>query len=245
VIAGPAGPASHQETSSTPFVSNDGRRLQVSATLEPVFELKTFTRIGFRMNRRVTVVSSGEDLSPVQIAALSSGDALRVDLATIARGIDRLGVQTAAERQLSLIVPFSFASISSRRGRSELVAPLKRAAALVKLGIISEVLDIEGVPPSVLRAATSLVRPFSRRVVGRVRTPASAALGRFAGAGLQALCFESPPGLGDPEFLAWATAAVAATRRVATSVLVFSASSTNRASILASLGASHVSLMSG
>lgn len=32
----------------TPFVAADGRLLQVSAALEPVYELKAFTRIGFR-----------------------------------------------------------------------------------------------------------------------------------------------------------------------------------------------------
>lgn len=228
-----------------PFVSNDGRELQVSASLEPVYELKTFTRIGFRMNRRVTVVATGEALSPQQISALSSGDTLRVDLATITRGVDRLGVETHSERQLSLIVPFSFASISSRRGRSELVTPLKRAGALVKLGIICEVLDVEGVPPGVLLAATSLVRPFSRLVVGRLETTTEPAIGRLAGAGLHGLSFEGPPDLGDPAFLAWATTAVAAARRVAKSVLVFSAGSTARASLLASLGASHVSLAPG
>ena len=42
-----------------------------------------------------------------------------------------------------------------------LTAPLKEAGSLVKLGVICEILDIEGVPAGALLAATSLVRPFS------------------------------------------------------------------------------------
>jgi hypothetical protein len=235
----------HPVNTWTPFVSTDGRALRVSASLEPVYELKTFTRIGFRMNRRVSVVGAADDLSPLQIASLSSADALRVDLATIARGIDRLGADTRAEQQLSLIVPFSFTSISSLRGRSELVAPLKKAGALVRLGVICEVLDIEGVPPSVLLAATSLLRPFSLLVVGRVRSTDPSAIGRLTGAGLQALSFECPADLNDAEFVSWATRAVDAARRVAKSTLVYRAGSAAHAGLLASLGASHASLVPG
>ena len=47
----------------TPFVATDGRQLRISATLEPVYELKGFTRIGFRMIRRVIVVATGEELT--------------------------------------------------------------------------------------------------------------------------------------------------------------------------------------
>ena len=71
----------------SPFVSTDGRQLRVSATLEPVYELKGFTRIGFRMIRRVIAIANGRGLSSQAIAELSAADLLRVDLATIARGM--------------------------------------------------------------------------------------------------------------------------------------------------------------
>ncbi|MBS0333751.1 MAG: hypothetical protein JSS35_13365, partial [Proteobacteria bacterium] len=100
----------------TPFIAVDGRRLRVSATLEPVYELKGFTRIGFRMIRRVIVVATSEELAAHQVAGLSSGDILRADLATITRGVDRLKTEAPAERQPSLIVPVSFSSLSSQRG---------------------------------------------------------------------------------------------------------------------------------
>jgi hypothetical protein len=226
----------------TPFIANDGRQLRISAILEPVYELKGFTRIGFRMIRRVIVVSTGEELNAQQTAALSAGDLLRADLATITRGIDRLRAESAGEKHLSLIVPISFASLSSQRGRAELVAPLKEAGGLVKLGVISEILDIEGVPPGALLAATSLVRPFSLLVVGRLSAPTPSSISRLRGAGLQALSFECPQHLSDAEFMGWAQSTVVPARKVARSVLIYGAGSPQRAGAIVSLGASHVSL---
>ncbi|HEX4712150.1 hypothetical protein [Phenylobacterium sp.] len=226
----------------TPFVSGDGRHIRVSATLEPVYELKGFTRIGFRMIRRVIVIATGEELTAQQVAGLSSGDILRTDLATITRGIDRLKVEAEGEQQLSLIVPLSFSSLSTQRGRTELIAPLKEAGGLVRLGVVCEIHDIEGVPPGALLAAASLVRPFSLLVVGRLAGSSLATVERLRGAGLQALSLECPPGLGDAEFLGWASTTIAAARKVAKSVLIYRAGTPKRAGALASFGATHASL---
>ena len=230
----------------TPFTASDGRTLRISATLEPVYELKGFTRIGFRMIRRVIVVDTGEELTPQQVSALSTGDLLRADLATITRGIDRLKAEGAGEQQLSLIVPVSFSSLAGARGRAELVEPVREAAALVKLGVICEIVDIEGVPTSALVAVTALLRPLSLLVVGRLTRPTASAVARLAGAGFQALSFECPhAGVGEAEFLGWASAALGAARKVAKSVLVYRAGTMKRAGALASLGATHISLDAG
>ncbi|MBS0360248.1 MAG: hypothetical protein JSR98_02610, partial [Proteobacteria bacterium] len=218
----------------SPFVAVDGRRLRVSATLEPVYELKGFTRIGFRMIRRVIVIATAEELAPHQVSALSAGDILRADLATITRGIDRLQSEAGDEKQLSLIVPVSFSSLSSQRGRAELIEPLKQAGGLVRLGVVTEILDLEGVPPGALTSAATLVKPFSLLVVGRLAGSSAAMMQRLRGAGLQALSFECPQGLGDAEFLGWATSTVTAAKKVAKSVLVYSVGSPQRAATLAS-----------
>jgi len=228
----------------TPFVASDGRQLRISATLEPVYELKGFTRIGFRMIRRVIVIGTGEELSARQVSALSSNDILRADLATFTRGIDRLRVD-GGERQLSLIVPLSFSSLSSQRGRAELVAPLKEAGGLVKLGVICEILDIEGVPAGALLSAAALVRPFSLLVVGHLEAPSAKSFARLSGAHLQALSFECPQNLGEAEFVGWANTTVAAARKVARSVIVYRAPTPQLAGVLAGYGATHVSLGAG
>jgi len=227
----------------TPFISTDGRQLRVSATLEPVYELRGFTRIGFRMIRRIVMISTGDDLTPQQVAALSPGDLFRADMATITRGIGRLSVESGGEKQPSLIVPVSFVSLSSQRGRAQLSEPLKEAGGLVKLGVICEIMDIDGVPQGVLLAATSVVRPLSLLVVGRVASLNPKTIASFAGAGLQALSFDCPQGLGDAEFMGWATAMIGEARKVAKSVLVFRVGNPQRAAALASLGATHASLL--
>lgn len=226
------------------FVANDGRQLRISATLEPIYEAKSFTRIGFRMVRRVIVVSTGEELTNREIAALSSADILRADLSTILRGIDRLRVD-GGERQLSLIVPLSFSSLSSQRGRTELVRPLQEAGGLVKFGVICEILDLEGVPAGPLVSAAALVRPYSLLVVGHLETPTPKSFSRLSDAHLQALSFECPSGLGDAEFFGWASTTVAAAKKVARSVIVYRAPSAQRAGVLAQFGATHVSLAHG
>ena len=229
----------------TPFVAADGRKLRVTATLEPVYELRGFTRIGFRMVRRVIVVNTQEELSQQQVAMLSTADLLRVDLATIVRGIDRLSADTSDEQQLSLIVPLSFTSLSSQKGRAEFVKQLKQVGALVRLGVICEICDIDGVPSSALLAATSLVRPFTLLVVGRVLNTAPAAIARLQGSGLQAVSFECPPGLAGAQFVGWASAAIVASRRVAKSTMIYRAATPMQAGMLASMGASHASIVAG
>ncbi len=227
----------------SPFQAADGRTLRITATLEPVYELKGFTRIGFRMIRRVIVVETGEELTPQQVSALATIDLLRADLATVTRGIDRLRGEGGSERQLSLIVPVSFSSLSNPRGRAHLVEPVREVATLVKLGVILEVADIEGVPQSALMEVTSLLRPLSLLVVGRLSHPSAGAFARLAGAGFQALSFECPHGqVGDAEFLGWASATIQAARKAAKSVLVYRAGSMKRAGVLASLGTTHVSI---
>jgi hypothetical protein len=228
----------------TPFVSTDGRQLRVSATLEPVYELKGFSRIGFRMIRRVVVVASGEELAPKQLAALSPGDLLKADMATITLGLDRLDPDGGGAKQPCLIVPVSFVSLSSQRGRAEVCVPLRQAGRHAKLGVICEILDIDGVPQGVLLAATSLVRPLSLLVLGRVTAPSPSAIARLAGTGLHALSFECPRGLGEAEFTGWASTTLGAARKIVKSVLVLRVDSGERAAALAAFGATHVSLRS-
>lgn len=243
--ASKAGRAASNADRWTPFVTADGREIRVSATLEPVYEVKAFSRIGFRMMRRVLAKrrEGEEELPPHQVAQLSTADLLRVDLATIGRGIGRLRAET--EQQLSLIVPVSYTSLSSQKGRTELVKQLKEAGALVRLGVICEIVDVEGVPPSILLSAASLVRPFTLLVVGRLNDTSPKAIQRLDGAGLQALSFDCPQGLTEPEFLAWAAQTMTAAKRIARSVLVYGGGTPARAATLASLGATHVSVGAG
>ncbi|HWW11973.1 MAG TPA: hypothetical protein VN018_05610, partial [Brevundimonas sp.] len=152
-----------------PFVAADGRTLRVSCILEPVFELKTFTQIGFRIARRVLTMPGGVELNAQGLRNLTTADVERVDLATIARGVSRLRSEQGNAKQPTLLLPVSYTTLASQRGRAPLIARFKEATAGVEKGLVCEICDIEGVPGSALAAVAVLIKPFCLIVVGKLR----------------------------------------------------------------------------
>lgn len=228
----------------TPFVASDGRELGVTCSLEPVIELKSFGRIGFRMAARVVVIASGETLTPGGIGQLSSADLLRIDLATLARGMERLRAVAGGCRQPSLIAPVSFVTLSSRRGRGEVAKLLMEARGLVKRGVICEIRGIEGVPQGVMLSAISLIRPYCLFVVAHISAapPAVSTLGQLKRSGMHALSVECPRGLADAAYLRWMKATIEAARAVVRSTLLYGVPSHRHTTLAARLGATHASV---
>ncbi|HXQ17517.1 MAG TPA: hypothetical protein VN814_23105, partial [Caulobacteraceae bacterium] len=224
---------------------SNGCRVRVSCVLEPIFELRTYGRIGNRIARSVIRMGEEEVLTPAELQNLSRADIQRIDLATIARGLDRLRAEANGERQLSLIIPVSYISLSHRAGRAALADLLREAKALVQAGVIVEVCDIEGVPQAALLEATSLIRPYCIFLIGRLNDAPYNALGNLQNAGLSGVSFDAPQIVGDAEFMGWTKAAVHAAKRVAKSVIIYRLGSTRQAGMAALLGASHASLSMG
>jgi hypothetical protein len=223
-------------------VAHDGRRLRTSCQLEPVFQLKTYERIGFRMKRRVLVMPTETPMSLAEQRALTGADLERIDLATLARGLERLRQQREAERQPSLVLPVSFATLSSTRGRAQLADFFRAAEQNVQRGLICEVCDVEGVPPGALLAATSLMRPFCRYIIARLSAVPAGALSNLEGAGIQGVSIECPPGLSsDQVFDDLVKAMVAAARPFVRAVMLYGVSGPRQAAIAALHGATHAS----
>jgi hypothetical protein len=247
VAAPPPAPAANRSSLMsqdrwTPFIASDGRRLRASCSLEPVFQLKTYGRIGYRMRRRVLTLPAETPLSPSEQRRLTGADVERIDFATLARGLNRLQEETAGERHPSLILPVSFVTLSSKRGRATLAELFRAARENVQQGLICEVCDIEGVPPGALLAATSLMRPFCLFIVGRLAAPPAAALSDLKDAGLQGVSIECPPGLvSDDAFDAFAKSIVAAARPVARTVMLYGVAGPRQAAIASQHGATHAS----
>ena len=226
----------------TPFSASDGQRLRASCSLEPVFQLKTYGRIGYRMRRRVLSLPAETPLSPAEQSRLTRADIERIDFATLARGLNRLQEEASGERQPSLILPVSFVTLSSMRGRGTLVELFRAAQESVQQGLICEVCDVEGVPPGALLTATSLMRPFCLFIVGRLTAPPSGALTHLRDAGLQGVSIECPPGLdSDAAFDAFAKNMVAAARPVAKTVMLYGIAGPRQAAIASQHGATHAS----
>ena len=226
----------------TPFVTQDGRAARASSQLEPVFQLKTFARIGYRMARRVLLLPSETPLSVAEQRKLTGIDLEKIDFATLARGLNRLQQDDDGERLPSLILPVSFATLSSQRGRTTLAEFFRAARSTVQRGLICEVCDIEGVPPSALLAATSLIQPICLFVIGRLAAPPSANLAPIKDAGLSGFSIECPPGLvADGEVGEFARTVTAATRGVGRAVMFFGVAGPRQAAIASLYGVTHAS----
>jgi hypothetical protein len=210
--------------------------------LEPVFQLKTYGRIGYRMRRRVLSLPSERPLTRDEQRKLTSGDIERIDFATLARGLNRLEQEGGGERQPSLILPVSFTTLSSKRGRATIAEFFRAARASVQNGLICEVCDIEGVPPSTMLAVTSLMRPFCLFIVGRLSQTPTNGLSALQDAGLQGVSIECPPGLAsDAAFDGFARLVTSAAKPVVRAVMIYGVAGPRQAAIASLHGASHAS----
>ncbi|MEJ0065515.1 MAG: hypothetical protein WDM85_08765 [Caulobacteraceae bacterium] len=226
----------------TPFVAHDGQRLRASCQLEPVFQLKTYARIGYRMRRRIMTLPAERPLSRADQQKLTAADIERIDFATLARGLNRLEQEGDGERQPSLILPVSFTTLSSKRGRAMLAEFFRAAQGSVQRGLICEVCDIEGVPPSTLLAVTSLMRPFCLFIIGRLAAPPVNGLGALQDAGLQGVSIECPLGLeSDSAFDSFVKMITAAAKPVVRAVMIYGVAGPHQAAIASLYGATHAS----
>ncbi len=226
-----------------PFVAADGQTLRVSCHLEPVFELKTFSQIGYRIARRVLRMPEAVELGAQELRNLTTADIEKVDLATIARGISRLKSEQGNAKQPTLFLPVSYTTLASQRGRGPLIARFKEATRGVEKGLVCEITDIEGVPGSALAAVTVMIKPFCMIVVGKLREAPGRSLEDLRGVRLQGLAFEAGlHPLEREEFTVWAEQAVAKARRVTRSVIIHGLSGPEYLGLAGLAGATHGSL---
>ena len=226
----------------SPFVASSGRRVRVSCHLEPVYELKNQTRIGYRLHRRILDMATGREMPQREVRGLSRADLLRVDMATISRGMARVMAAAEHERELSLLIPVSFVTLSNKEGRSLISKAFEHAREAVEKGLICEVYGIDGAPQVALLEAVSLIKPGALFVVGNLTDDPPVASAALKEAGLQALSIECPRDFrGDAEFIGWLRAALTSLHRATKSVMVYGCESPRRAAMAALLGASHAS----
>ncbi len=226
----------------SPFTAHDGRRVRASSQLEPVFQLKTYGRIGFRMTRKALLAPTDMPLTPADFGQLTSADIERIDYATLARGLNRLQQQSDGVREPSLILPVSFATLSSHRGRSMLAEFFDAAQASVQRGVILEVCDIEGAPPSGLLAAIGPMRPHCLFIVGRLNAPPLGGLAALQDVGLHGVSVECPSSLETEEaFVAFTRIVTAAAKPVVRAVMLYGVAGPRQAAIASLFGATHAS----
>lgn len=239
----PSDPDAALPAPDNPFISADGRSLKVSCRLEPVFELRTFSQIGFRIVRRVLRMPGEIELNTQELQNLTTADIEKIDLATIARGVSRLRSEQGNALQPSLFLPVSWSTLASQRGRGSLIARFREATQGVDKGLVCEISDIEGVPASVMGAVTGLIKPFCLIVVGKLREAPARTPDDLRGVRLQGVAFESGAHpLDTAEFSAWAERTVANARRVTRSVIIHGLAGPEYLGLAGMAGASHASI---
>jgi hypothetical protein len=226
-----------------PFVTGEGRKVRPSCVLEPVFEIAGGHRIGYHLRRTLIDVATGAPLSFARQHSLTRADVLRIDRATLERGIERLNGATTDEAALSLIMPVSYLSLTHPEAGAQLSRMFARARKAVAAGVICEIHDIEGIGEAPLAAATALVKPWSLFVVGHLAEEKPKASPAMKAAGIQVLSFTAPSAMeSDAEFIGWLSPALRSARRVGRSVMVYGCRTQRRMMLAGKLGATHASL---
>lgn len=226
----------------SPFIAANGKKVRVSCKLQPVFELKGNNRIGYRLARSVICVDTEEPLTKTEIQNLSRSDLLKIDMATISRGLARLDSEAQSQNTLSLIIPVSYISLSNINGRQILATAFSMARDRVVAGVICEVCDIEDVPQGPLLSAVSLIKPWSVFVIGHLKDDIPRAMPIMRDAGIQAISVDCPPQIeGDTEFLGWAREALRSANRVSKTVMIYGCTPM-RMAMAGLMGATHASV---
>lgn len=223
-----------------PFIASHGRKVRVACALEPLINLSTGASIGLRLAQRVHSGADDALLNAEAVSAFAGIDRQRVDWSTVIHGLAQH--RERGQQTPTLIVSMSYASLSSQRGRTEMVGLLQQARQYATLGVICEVSGVEGAPHAQLQEAVAIIRPLSLFVVGRIDSPSQVVWSHLRGTGLRGIAFDCPPFEGDAVFLGWAKAMTARARRVASSVLLYGVPSIRFVSSLAEAGATHATL---
>jgi hypothetical protein len=227
----------------TPFVASNGCKVEITCTLDRVMELKGGTTIGLRFRRTVTDAVTGREFDSAEVARLSRADRLRIDLGTVALGLNALRRDRNAAPPPALILPVSFSSLSNLDDRARIVSAFQEAGAHARKGLICELREIEGVPATTLQAAATMIAPFSLFVIGHLEefTPIEARVLREAG--LQGISTEWPSYLAPDAFLGWVKRTVAAGKHAARSVLLYRLRLPQQAALATAVGATHAHLV--
>ena len=215
----------------------------MSCALEPVFELKSYTLIGYRVVRRVLRLATDLPLPAAEHERLSRADMERIDFATIARGLDRLANDGGEAQHPTLIIPVSFVTLSSQRSRAVLTDLFERAQRVVQRGLICEVRDMDGAPQAALSTALSFIKPYCLFITGQITAVQASTARNLKESGLRAISIDAPPGL-DPEagVYGWMRGAVAASKAAAKPIMIYGLPNPRAAAMAAALGATHASL---
>ncbi|MBP7704108.1 MAG: hypothetical protein KA105_02340 [Caulobacter sp.] len=151
------------------FTTGSGLKLRIDFSVEKVIALKLNALAAIRIEPTVTETVSNRVIPSRAFAKLHDSDLSVIDKATLdyaalyVPGID--GAATPA-----MIVPVSFRTMSTTKGRAALIDAAEGAPARMKAAVILELVDIDrGTPSSRLIEVAGLLKTLCRAVFARIQ----------------------------------------------------------------------------
>jgi len=194
-------PSDEARRSPVAFTTGSGAALRVDFTLEHVVSLRRNIATAIRIEPVVTHLASGRQASARAISRLPDRDIAFIDEATLkyaalfARGAQ--GNDTP-----DLILPASFRTLGTQRGRDLLTGTPGLSLALLRGGVMIELVDItRGTPSGRLLEVVGLLKALTRGVIARV-PPEKDALVGLKDARLAGLALDSSDLIGPAEKVA-------------------------------------------
>ena len=187
-----------EETRRTPvaFTTGSGAALRVDFTLEHLISLRRNVATAVRIEPVVTHLGSGKQISARAVSRLPDRDAAFIDEAALKYAAVFARASQGHDRP-DLIVPASFRTLGTQRGRDMLTGTAGLSLALLRGGIIMELVDVtRGTPAGRLLEVVGLLKALTRGVIARV-PPEKEALkslrdARLAGLALDASDLSGP-----------------------------------------------------
>ena len=226
----------------TPFVTSTGLKVGVTCSLEPALQLKSYRRIGYRVARQVMELPDGALLSRRELEGLAQRDLEKIDLATMARGIELVRSANLNVKPSVLVLPVSQATVQSRRGRALVAALLRQGRRDGQHGLICELFGFNGASIAALLETITALRPFCLHVIGHLDAHPAQDIRGLDATRLNGLSVQCPPDIGDAAFIGWARSFVSLGRRVSKVLFIDQLPSLGHARVAASLGVSHATL---
>ena len=162
-------PVEEKKRNPITFVTSAGHALRIDFAIEAVTSLRHEVTAALRISPTVVETKSGHTIPSRVFGRLSDDDLERIDHATLEYGSLFLA-NTGVSTQPALILPSSFRTMGSRKGRQALATASGGAMAVLKSSVMIELVDVDrGTPVGRLTEVTGLVTSICRGVVVRLR----------------------------------------------------------------------------
>ncbi|WP_310210530.1 hypothetical protein [Caulobacter sp. BE264] len=161
-------PADEARRTPVAFTTAGGAALRVDFTLEHVVSLRRNITTAVRIEPMVTHLASGRQTSARTLTKLSDRDIAFIDESTLKyAAVFARSAQGPSTPEL--ILPASFRTLGTQRGRDLLTGTAGLSLSLLRGGVMIELVDVtRGTPAGRLLEVVGLLRALTRGVIARV-----------------------------------------------------------------------------